>query len=64
MNIPLSALPAYQAFITKESQAFLEKVDAWLSNHEAPDGDTGQGDAVRLGIGMYWVQSDSSEVVQ
>ena len=64
VNIPLSALPAYQAFITKESQAFLEKVDAWLSNHEAPDGDTGQGDALRLGIGMYWVQSDSSEVVQ
>lgn len=64
VNVPLSALPAYRTFITQESQVFLEKVDAWLSNHETPDGDTSKGEALRLGIGMYWVQSDSSEALQ
>jgi len=64
MNLPISSLPAYRKYINEESQAFLEKIDAWLSNHELPENETNSGKSLRLGIGMYWVQSDPSEVVQ
>lgn len=64
-NIPASAVADYRRFIYTESQAFLEKVDAWLTDHEAPgtsDG-TSDGDArVRLGVGMYWIQTDEGVV--
>lgn len=42
-------LPAFRAFVEREAQGFLERVDDWLSAHEAPVGET----AVRLGVGAY-----------
>ena len=58
-NIPATALPAYREFVYRESQAFLENVDAWLSRHEIPDADAKQTPVQRIGLGMYWIQSDS-----
>lgn len=60
-NIPQSALPDYRSFIYAESQAFLEKVDAWLASHESADQPAGDP-RVRLGIGMYWIQDDEAGV--
>lgn len=54
LNIPVSALPDYREFIYGESQVFLEKVDAWLTEHENRDEDE---ETLRLGLGMYWIQS-------
>lgn len=54
-QIPPAALPAYRELIYQEAQAFLEKIDAWLSQHEVPSGD--QARTERVGIGMYWIQS-------
>jgi hypothetical protein len=42
-------LPAFRAFVEREAQAMLERVDDWLSTHEAPTGDAG----LRLGLGVY-----------
>jgi len=68
VNIPASALPAYRTFINSESQAFLERVDDWLSRHETAGQAHASGaarpKAIRLGIGMYWIQSDSHEESQ
>jgi len=64
VNVPVSALPEYRAFITSEGQEFLERVDAWLTNHEIPEDNASQDKALRVGLGMYWIQSDSSEVIQ
>ncbi|MDJ0926630.1 MAG: DUF6502 family protein [Gammaproteobacteria bacterium] len=58
-NIPADALPAYRKFVYRESQAFLENVDAWLSRHEVTDTDAKQTAVQRIGLGMYWIQSDT-----
>lgn len=60
-NIPVGALGAYRSFIYVESQAFLEKVDAWLTEHETI-GQTDDEERVRLGIGLYWIQSEEGVV--
>ena len=49
-------LPAFRAFLEREAQGFLERVDDWLSAHEVDPADR---DAVRLriGAGVYAIQS-------
>ena len=42
-------LPAWRAFMEREAQGFLERVDEWLSTHEA----AGDGTGIRLGAGVY-----------
>ncbi len=45
-------LPAFRAFLEREGQGFLERVDDWLTSHEVPaSGDTAA--AIRLGVGLY-----------
>ena len=54
--LPLSQLPAYRELIASEAQAFLERVDAWLTEHEKP---SDEGEPVgRVGLGVYWIQSE------
>lgn len=52
-NIPKRAIPKFRRFIEDEGQAFLEKVDAWLTKHETKEDD---GARVRLGFGTYWIE--------
>ena len=56
-EIPSKAIPEFRDFIEQEGQAFLEKVDAWLTEHE--DGQA--GDTVRLGLGAYWIEEREIE---
>jgi hypothetical protein len=58
-NIPASAVAPYREFIYAESQAFLERVDAWLSGHQLTDIESAHESVRRLGIGMYWIESDA-----
>ncbi|MFO1456960.1 MAG: DUF6502 family protein [Steroidobacteraceae bacterium] len=62
-------LPAFRALLEQEGQSMLERVDAWLSQHEAPPGAlhaeaTGRGrkaeprPLLRLGVGIYHIQND------
>ena len=51
-------------FSIVEGQNFLERVDAWLTNHEIPEDQVSRVKARRVGLGLYWIQSDSSEVVR
>ena len=57
LRIPREAMPAYRELVYRESQAFLEKVDSWLTAHEVVDGDAEP--AQRVGLGVYWIQSDN-----
>jgi hypothetical protein len=50
-------VPAFRKFIEAEGQAFLERVDAWLSAHEQAD----EGPRVRLGFGAYWIEDEFKE---
>jgi hypothetical protein len=50
-------LPAFRAFVEREAQGLLERVDDWLASHEA--GATTEGAAtVRLGVGVYAIQDE------
>lgn len=53
-RIPKDVVPEFRQFINREGQAFLEKVDAWLTKHEQGEDSTG----VRLGLGAYWIEDD------
>jgi len=45
-------LPAFRAYVEREAQGFLERVDDWLSAHEAPTTEP----TLRLGVGVYAIQ--------
>ena len=53
-NIAAKAVPEFHEYIQKEGQAFLELVDAWLTDHEAADDD--DKEIVQLGLGAYWIE--------
>jgi hypothetical protein len=52
-RIAAAALPEFRKYLEREGQAFLERADAWLTAHQAQDGDT---DVIRLGVGTYHIQ--------
>ena len=65
INISADTVVEFRAFVEKEGQAFLERVDSWLSQHEQATEErtntkTGSHPIIRLGLGMYWIQ-DSTE---
>jgi hypothetical protein len=48
------SLPAFKQFLEQEGQAFLERMDDWLTAHQVSD-DT-NGEAIRLGAGVYHIE--------
>jgi hypothetical protein len=54
IRIRASALPEFRQFLNREGQAFLEKVDDWLAQHEV--GPEHAEEAIRLGAGVYHIQ--------
>lgn len=52
-------VPAFQDFLEQEGMAFLERVDDWLTRHEAAAGKSG-GMPVRLGVGVYHIENQPS----
>ena len=55
--MPRAVIPEFKQFLDTEGQAFLERVDAWLTQHE----DTNSNENVRLGLGTYWIESASDK---
>src|SRR5207302_1722662 len=56
-SVNASALPDFQRFLEQEGEAFLERVDAWLTAHEArADASDNPHGVVRLGAGLYHIQ--------
>src|SRR5262245_15318424 len=56
-RIAKHALPAFRQFLEQEGQAFLERLDAWLTEHQVTDGSgAAPTDAMRLGVGVYHIQ--------
>ena len=49
-----SAVPAFKQFLEREGQAFLERVDDWLTAHQVRE--EANDDAVRLGAGVYHIE--------
>lgn len=56
-RIPAKSVAAFREFLNQEGQAFLERVDAWLTNHQATqEQESAQVDITRLGAGVYHIQ--------
>lgn len=56
LNIPVSHIPAFKAFMAEKGQEFLEEVDAWLTANEL-SAESEPVETVRLGAGVYWIES-------
>jgi hypothetical protein len=55
-RIAATAVPAFLQLLNKEGQAFLERMDQWLTAHQVGDSSPSASESVRLGIGLYQVQ--------
>lgn len=51
-QMPLESAAAFQEFVAQEGQAFLERIDAWLSSHEQTE-QSADTPHWRLGVGTY-----------
>jgi hypothetical protein len=60
-RIPVDVEPAFRKFLEQEGQAFLERIDAWLSEHQARD-DEAQSTTrtTRMGAGVYHIHDDQT----
>jgi hypothetical protein len=52
LRVSPDALPEFRALIESEGQAFLERVDDWLSAREVSE----SGECIRLGVGVYHIE--------
>lgn len=55
-RVRADALPEFRRFLNEEGQAFLERLDAWLTAHEVQEGDETARGTIRLGAGIYHIQ--------
>lgn len=58
LKVDAASLPEFQDFLEAEGQAFLERIDDWLSAHEASGTGPSASRAVRLGVGVYHIGDD------
>lgn len=58
-RVALRHLSSFREFLELEGQSFLERVDDWLTRHEASAEEQARGETLRLGVGVYHLQSDS-----
>lgn len=57
---------AFRRFVEKEGQAFLEKIDAWLTENETTADEIAlrpEMKTVRLGVGTYLIEQNFSETI-
>jgi hypothetical protein len=56
LRVDPRALPEFREMLEREGQAFLERVDDWISAHELSSSVHEQGRGIRLGVGVYHIQ--------
>ncbi|MDZ7642858.1 MAG: DUF6502 family protein [Woeseiaceae bacterium] len=61
IRVGADSVDEFRDFVNREGQAFLERIDAWLSDHEVSDDKQATVEAVRLGLGIYWIQNPKIE---
>lgn len=55
-RVNAASLPEFLELLNREGQAFLERIDGWLSDHQISESDPPDIPPVRLGIGVYQIQ--------
>jgi hypothetical protein len=56
LRVDAKALPQFREFLEKEGQAFLERIDDWITAHEVASSTDERGTGIRLGVGVYHIQ--------
>lgn len=56
-QMPLQVVAEFRKFVENEGQAFLERIDAWLTEHENESDDSQAKTTLRLGVGAYLIES-------
>ena len=55
LSIDARTVPAFEAFLAQEGQAFLDRVDDWLAAHQI-ESEGSKTTGVRLGAGVYEIR--------
>lgn len=55
-RVPVASMKEFRAFVEQEGQAFLEKIDAWLTAHQVVATDEPDAALTRMGVGVYHIQ--------
>jgi hypothetical protein len=55
-RIPATVLKEFRRVLEQEGQAFLERMDAWLAEHQVPPSQGAEAELLRLGVGVYHIQ--------
>ena len=56
LQVDSRALPQFREMLEREGQAFLERVDDWITAHEISSGADERGTGIRLGVGVFHIQ--------
>jgi hypothetical protein len=58
-SVDPAALPEFEAFVEKNGQEFLERMDKWLTEHRSAAGvRRGARRQMRLGLGVFLIADD------
>lgn len=57
-SVDVAALPEFEAFVEKNGQEFLERVDKWLTEHEARAAPGAARKRMRLGLGVFLIAGE------
>ncbi len=58
-RIPAAHMDEFRDLVERQGMAFLEGIDAWLSQHAAGDEELAEARSVRLGAGVYLIHDES-----
>jgi Family of unknown function (DUF6502) len=57
-SVDAAALPEFEAFVEKNGQEFLERIDKWLTEHEARPAPGAARKRMRLGLGVFLIAGE------
>lgn len=60
LRVDPKALPHFREMLEREGQAFLERIDDWITAHEVRAESNEPGTGIRLGVGVYHIQDQVS----
>src|ERR1700730_4435677 len=62
LRVDPKSLPQFREMLEREGQAFLERMDDWITAHELDAGSDEQGTGMWVGVGVYHIQDHVSRV--
>jgi hypothetical protein len=56
LRVDPQSLPEFREMLGREGQAFLERVDDWITAHQLRSNTDEKSTVIRLGVGVYHIQ--------